>query len=71
MLHHLIQATREDGYSPSELFYGRRMRSYLPILDDTEDIDKRKAVREIKDLLVKNATNNHKPLKALEVEDLC
>ena len=72
MLCHFKQAPREDGYSPSELFHGRGMRSHLPCLDDTVDGDKRKATRDLKDLrLEKNATKNHKPLKPLDVRDLC
>ena len=35
------------------------------------DVNKGKAAREITDMLVKNATHNHKPLKMLEVRDLC
>ena len=56
---------------PSKLFHGRRVRFNLPTLDDTVDINKGKAAREIKDLLVKNSTQNHKPLKPLNVGDLC
>ena len=51
MLCHFNQAPRED-VSPSELFQGRRVRSYLPMLDDTVDINKGKVAREMKDLLV-------------------
>ena len=40
-------------------------------LDDTMDLNKGKAAREMKDLLVKNSTKNHKPLKPLSVGDLC
>ena len=62
MLCHFNQAPREDGYSPSELFHGRRMRSYLPSIDDTVDVEKGKAKRELKDMVVKNATKTHKPI---------
>ena len=48
-----------------------RSRSYLPSLDDTVDINKGKAAREMNDLVIKNATKNHKPLKPLSVGDLC
>ena len=71
MQFHFNQAPREDGYSPSELFHGRRVRSHLPSWDDTVDIDKGKATREIKDIVVKNATKTHKPLQPLNVGDLC
>ena len=71
MLCHFNQAPREDGYSLSELFHGRRVRFYLQSLEYTVDIKKGKAAREIKDLLVKNKTTNHKPLKPLSVGDLC
>ena len=58
-------------FAPSELFHGRRVRSYLPSLEYTVDVKKEKAAREIKDLLVKNKTTNHKPLSPLSVGDLC
>ena len=62
---------REDGYSPSEFFHGRRVRSYLPSLEYIVNVKKGKAAREIKDLLVKKTTKNNKPLKPLNVGDLC
>ena len=65
MLYHFNQAPREDGYSPSELFHSTSVRSHLPCLDDTVDVDKGKAARELKDMVVKNATKTHKPLKPL------
>ena len=71
MLCHFNQAPREDGYSPSELFHGRRMRSYLPSIDNTVDVEKGKAKRELKDMVVKNAKKNNKPLKTLNIGDLC
>ena len=71
MLCHFNQAPREDGYSPSELFHGRRVRSYLPSLDDTVDVNKGKAVRELKDMVVQNATKTQEPLRPLNLGDLC
>ena len=71
MLCHFNQAPREDGYSPSKLFHGRRMRNYLPCINDTVDVEKGKAKRELKDMVVKNATKTHKPLKPLNIGDLC
>ena len=47
------------------------MRSYLPSIDDTVDLEKGKAKRELKDMVVKNATKTHKPLKPLNIGDLC
>ena len=47
------------------------MRNYLPTIDDTIDVEKGKAKRELKDMVVKNATKNHKPLKTLNIGDLC
>ena len=47
------------------------MRTYLPTLDDTLDINKGKALREITDMITKNASHTHKPLKALKKGDLC
>ena len=70
MLCHFNQAPREDGYSPSKLFHGRRMRSHLPCLNNTVDVDKGKAARELKDMVVKNATKTHKPLKPLNIREL-
>lgn len=64
-------APREDGYSPSEIFHSRRVRSYLPSLDDTVDVDKCKEARKQKDMVVKNTTKTHKPLKPLKLGDLC
>ena len=71
MLCHFNQAPREDGYSLSELFHRRRVRSYLPTLDDTVNVKKGKAKSELKDLVVKNATKTHKPVRQLQVGDLC
>ena len=71
MLYHFNQAPREDGYLPSKLFNGRRVRSYFPTLDDAVDINKGKAATEMKGLLVKNPSQTHKPLKPLNVGDLC
>ena len=71
ILCHFNQASREDGYSPSELFHGRREMSYLPSLNNTVDVDKGKAARELKDMVVKNATKTQKPLKPLNLGDLC
>ena len=47
------------------------MRTYRPILEDTVDVNKGKASREITNMLVKNTKHTHKPLKALEKGDLC
>ena len=70
MLCHFNQAPREDGYSPSEQFHGRRMRSYLPCLDNTVNFEKGKAARELKDIVMKNATKTHKPLEPLNFRGL-
>ena len=40
-------------------------------MDDTIDVNTGKAARELKDMVVKNTTKNHKPLKPLNVGDLC
>ena len=71
MLCYFNQAPRSDRYSPSELFHGRRVRSHLPTLDDTVDVDKGKAHRELTDMVVKNATRTHKPVCQLQLGDLC
>ena len=61
MLCYFNQAPREDGYSPSELFPGRRVRSYLPSLDDTVDVNKGKAARKLKDMVVKMPPRHTSP----------
>ena len=43
----------------------------MSILDNTVDIKKGKAAREMKDLVVENSTKNHKPLKPISVGNLC
>ena len=42
----------------------------MPTLDNTVDVNKGKAAREMKDMLTKNCTKNHKPLKPLSVGDM-
>ena len=42
---HFNQCPREDGYSPSKILHGRRIRSYLPTLDDKIDIEAAKEAR--------------------------
>ena len=71
VLCHFNTTPREDRYSLSELFHGRKLRTYLPTLDDTVDINKGKASRELTDMITKNASHTHKPLKALKKGDLC
>ena len=71
MLCHFNQAPRDDGYSPSELFHGRQVRSHLPTIDDEIDVEKGKAKRELKDMVVKSATKTHKPARPLQLGDLC
>merc|ERR1711867_49320 len=61
---------RSDGYSPSELFHGRRVRSHLPIIDEAVDVDKGKAHRELTDMVTKNSTRTHMPVRALHLGDL-
>ena len=39
--------------------------------DDTVDVEKGKAKRELKDMVVKNATKTHKPVRPLQLGDLC
>ena len=70
IIQYFNQAPRSDGYSPSELFHGRRVRSHLPTIDETVDVDKGKAHRELTDMVTKNSTRNHSPVRALEVGDL-
>ena len=70
VLQYFNQAPRSDGYSPSELFHGRRVRSHLPTIDETVDVDKGKAHRELTDMVTKNSTRTHKPVRALHLGDL-
>merc|ERR1711873_90380 len=71
VLCHFNTTPREDGYSPSELFHGRKLRTYLPTLDNSVDVNKGKALRELTDIITRNTSQTHKPLKALEKGDLC
>ena len=64
------QIPRADGYSPSELFFGRRVRSRLPSLDYSVDVEAGKEAGEKRDNQVKEKTRTHKPLPKLEVGDL-
>ena len=70
VLQYFQQALWSDGYSPFDLFHGRRIRSHLPTIDETVDVDKGKAHRELTDLVTKNSTRNHKPVRALHLGDL-
>ena len=47
------------------------MRNYLSTIDDTIDVEKGKAKRELKDMVVKSATKTHKPARQLKLGDLC
>ena len=53
-----------------ELFFGRRVRSRLPSLDDSVYVQAGKEAREKTDKEVKEKTHTHKPLPKLEVGDL-
>ena len=64
------QIPRADGYSLSELFFGRRIRSRLPSLDYSVDVEAGKEAREKRDDQVKEKTRTHKALPKLEVGDL-
>merc|ERR1712112_169683 len=70
VLQYFNQTPRSDGYSPSELFHGRRVRSHLPTIDDSVNVGKGKAHRELTDMVTKNATRTHSPSRPLEVGDL-
>ena len=62
---------REDGYSPSKIMHGRRIRSLLPTLDDKINIAAAKAAREKTDLIIKNKKQTSKPSPPLSLGDLC
>ena len=62
---------REDGYSPSKIMHGRRIRSLLPTLDDRIDIAAAKEAREKADLIIKNKKQTSKPSPPLSLGDLC
>ena len=64
------QVPRADGFSPSELFFGRRVRSKLPSLDNSVDVQAGKEAREKTDNQTKEKTRTHKPLPKLEIGDL-
>ena len=42
ILCHFNTTPREDGYSPSELFHGKKLKTYIPTLDDSVDVSKGK-----------------------------
>ena len=65
------QSPRSNGFSPSELFHGRRVRSHLPSLDDSINIEEGKAAREKTDLIVKSKHQVSTPQLPLEVGSLC
>ena len=65
------QCPREDGYSPSEILHGRRIRFLLPTLDDKIDIAAAKAAREKTDLITKGKHQTSKPSTPLSKGDLC
>ena len=71
LLCHFNQSPRADGYSPSELFHGRRVRNALPTIDTEIDIEKGKAARENVDLITKSIHQVNNPLAPLEVGALC
>ena len=71
VLCHFNDTPREDSYSPSELFHGRTLRTYLPTLDTLVNVEKGKASRELTHMITRNTSQTHKPLKALEKGDLC
>ena len=50
--------------------HGHCVRSHFPTLEDTIDVDKGKAHRELTDMVVKNATRTHKPVHQLQLGDL-
>jgi len=62
---------RQDGYSPSEIFLGRRIRNALPTLNHDVDIQEAKAAREKSDLIAKEKHQVSRPQPELAVGDLC
>ena len=64
------QIPRADGYSPSELFFGRRIRSRLPSLDNNVDVKAGKEARKKRDDKVKEEKRKHKALPKLEIGDM-
>ena len=71
LLCHYNMCPRVDGFSPSELFHGRRIRNALPTIDTEVDIEKGKAAREKSDLIAKSKHQVGKPQPELQVGDLC
>ena len=65
------QSPQADGFSPSELFHGRRVRSALPTIDREVNIEEGKAAREKADLIAKSKHQVNKPQPPLEVGALC
>ena len=71
MICHYNSCPRPDGFSPSELFHGRRIRNALPTLNHDVDIQEGKAAREKSDLIAKEKHQVGKPQPELQVGDLC
>ena len=71
MICHYNQSPKADGYSPSELFHGRRVRNALPTISTDVDIEKAKAARERTDLIAKSGHQTNHPQPPLEVGDIC
>ena len=65
------QSPRSDGFSPSKLFHGRRVRSALPTIDNSVNIMEGKAAREKSDIIVKSKHQVNPPQPPLEVGALC
>ena len=65
------QSPRSDGFSPSELFHGRRVRSFLPSIDDSIDVAEGKAARERTDLITKSRNQTTQPQPPHKVGSLC
>ena len=64
-----LQTPREDGYSPSDLFFKRHLRGLLPSVPRTIDVQKWGGARDRKQKEYRDQMSKHAPLAPLMVGD--
>ena len=64
-----LQTPREDGYSPSDLFFKRHLRGLLPSVPRTIDVQKGGGARDRKQKEYRDQMSKHAPLAPLMVDD--
>ena len=64
-----LQNPRQDGYSPSDLFFKRHLRGLLPSLPKAIDTRKAEIARDKTQEKYRQSMSKHKPLPPLELND--